>query len=269
MTQRWNAGRTTYRPKGEPIDPTHYAVAEIEESAAKVFVLTHHYSGTFPASCVRIGLFDRGELVGVAVFSQPASQAVLDVLPNGRAEGTELGRLVLLDRVPANGETWFLARAFAILRTRAGRRFTGVVSHADPVQRRAADGTIIMPGHVGTVYQALNGQFIGRTRKRTLWILPSGRVYNERSISKVKAQDRGWRYAADQLREAGAGPIGSDPAAWLVEWLPKIATPLPHKGVFKYVWWLDKRNAKALSRHLVGRGIPLDMPRPKEIDIAP
>jgi hypothetical protein len=41
-------------------------------------------------------------------------------LPAGRhkAEAVELGRLVLLDDVPANGESWFIARAFELLRAR-------------------------------------------------------------------------------------------------------------------------------------------------------
>lgn len=267
MTQRWRSGRASYRPKGEPIDPSHYEVSEMDEAPAKAFVIANHYSSSYPAARVRVGLYRSGELVGVAVFSQPPAQAVLDILPNGRAEGVELGRLVLLDDVPANGESWFLARAFAILRTRAGQRFTSVLSHADPLQRRAADGTIVMPGHVGTIYQALNGVFTGRARKRTLWLLPSGRVYSERSITKVRAQDRGWRYATEQLREAGAGPVGSDPAAWLAEWLPRIGTKVRHPGCHRYVWAIDKRMTRALATHLADRGIRTDLPRPKSIEV--
>lgn len=269
MTQRWRDGRASYRPRGEPIDPSHYEVAEIDEAVAKAFVISTHYSRKYPAACARVGLFERNELVGVAVFSQPPTQAVLDILPNGRVEGTELGRLVLLDRVPANGESWFLARAFTILRTRNGRRFTSVLSCADPLQRRAGDGQIVMPGHVGTIYQALNGIYTGRTRARRLWLLPSGQVYSERAISKIRGQERGWRSAADELCEAGAGAVGSDPAAWLAEWLPRLCTSVRHPGNHRYVWAIDKRLTKALPRHLADRGIPLNLPRPKTIEVSP
>jgi hypothetical protein len=32
-----------------------------------------------------------------------------------------------------------------------------VVSFADPMVRQAADGTIVCPGHLGTIYQATAG----------------------------------------------------------------------------------------------------------------
>lgn len=270
MTQRWRDGRSTYRPAGEPIDPTRYEVAEIDDdTTAKAFVTQHHYSRKYPAACARVGLFEGAELVGVAVFSQPATQAVLDILPDGRAAGTELGRLVLLDRVPANGESWFLARAFTILRTRNnGRRFTGVLSCADPLQRRAADGTVVMPGHVGTIYQALNGIYTGRTRARSLWLLPSGQVFSERAISKIRGQERGWRSAVDELRAVGAGPVGIDPAARLAEWLPRLCTRVRHPGNHRYVWAIDKRLARVIPRYLADRGVPTNLPRPKNVEIA-
>jgi hypothetical protein len=53
--------------------------------------------------------------------------------------------------VPGNGESWFIARCFERLR-REG--FVGVVAHSDPLRRTRADGTVVCPGHVGTIYQA-------------------------------------------------------------------------------------------------------------------
>lgn len=151
VVQRWRERRDLYRPAGETIVTAHYEVAAIpDDTTAKAFVEQHHYSGSYVAARRRFGLYWGGLLVGVAVFSVPMQAAVLDRLPCPRAASVELGRLVLLDRVPANGETFFLARAFDQLR-REG--FEGVVSFSDPMPRTRADGTTSFTGHVGTVYQ--------------------------------------------------------------------------------------------------------------------
>jgi hypothetical protein len=46
------------------------------------------------------------------------------------------------------------------------------VVFSDPVERRRADGTVIMPGHVGVIYQASNAVYTGRGTARTLALLP-------------------------------------------------------------------------------------------------
>ena len=115
--QRWRARRVSYRPAGEVIDPCAYEVAAIgDDATARAFVVAHHYSGSYPAARERVGLYRAGELVGVAVFSRPGQARVLDALPCDAAASVELGRFVLLDSVPGNGESWFLARAIDLLR---------------------------------------------------------------------------------------------------------------------------------------------------------
>jgi len=76
-----------------------------------------HYSGTFPAARLSIGLWGPGPaLVGVAVFSIPMSVAVLPRWTGlDHTEAVELGRFVCGPTVKFNGETWFLRRAFRIL----------------------------------------------------------------------------------------------------------------------------------------------------------
>lgn len=101
VVQRWRDQRGTYRPVGEPIDTRRYEVAVIEgdgsDRIAKGFVRRHHYSASYPAARHRFGLYRGPELVGVAVFSQPANNATLAVFPGGRESAIELGRLVLLE----------------------------------------------------------------------------------------------------------------------------------------------------------------------------
>ncbi len=253
QNQRYRDRRDSYRPARETINPRDYEVAAIpDDTTAKGFVVAHHYSRCFPAARFRVGLYRRSELVGVAVFSMPCSAQVLDALPCRDQGGVELGRFVLLDDVPGNGETWFLARAFALLR-REG--YAGVLSFSDPHPRATAAGHVVFPGHIGTIYQAGNAVYLGRGSARTLRVLPDGTVFSARAISKVRAKERGWRYAAGILERAGAAPPGSDLRAWLREWLPRLTRTVRHPGMHLYAWGLERA---------VSRLLPPSQPYPKK-----
>lgn len=242
LTQRWRDRWHVFRPAGEPIVTRDYEVARIRDDAVpKAFVLRHHYSGTYPAARFRFGLYRRdGALAGVAVFSHPCSDHVLTrVFPGIAArDAVELGRFVLLDDVPGNGETWFLARCFAQLRSDVA----GVVSFSDPVPRTTSDGRVVFAGHVGTIYQAHNAVYVGRGRGGVLRLLPDGRVLSARALSKIRNQERGWRHATAVLESAGAAPLteDTDPAAWCRAWVGRLTRPLRHAGNHKYAWSLDR-----------------------------
>lgn len=165
MNQRWRDHRDSYRPAGEVIDPHAYEVAPIaDDRTPKAFVLAHHYSGSYPSARFRFGLYRGGALVGVAVYSHPCNDKVLtSVFPGQALASVELGRFVLLDDVPGNGETWFLARTFELLRAQG---LAGVVSFSDPTPRATATGRVVFPGHIGTIYQAHNAVYLGRGTAR-------------------------------------------------------------------------------------------------------
>ncbi len=249
IVQRWRDRRDSYRPAGEPIDTRRYEVAPIDgggaDTIAKAFVVDHHYSGAYPAARFRFGLYRAAELVGVAVYSVPCNSRVLtSVFPVPVLEATELGRFVLLDDVPANGETWFIARTFEHLR-RDG--VAGVVMFSDPVPRATSDGRQVFPGHIGTIYQASNAVYLGRGDARTLRLLPDGRVFSHRAEQKIRQRERGYKYAIAQLLAAGARePGGEDPRAWLRRELPRVTRPLRHRGNHKYAIAIDRRLRKAL-----------------------
>ena len=61
----------------------------------------------------------REQLVGVVVFSVPMQERAIPAWFDGLSPrlGIEIGRLVLLDDVPGNGETFLLGRAFRALRS--------------------------------------------------------------------------------------------------------------------------------------------------------
>lgn len=267
MCQRWAERRHSWRHVSEGgFDARRFEVAEVAEATAKQYVTRHHYSGTYPATRLRFGLFEGAELVGVAALSVPVRAAVLTgVFPDLEpyAETLELGRLVLADRVPANAESWMLARAFE-LAERAGVR--GVVSFSDPCPRITAEGRTVMPGHVGIIYQALNAECLGRGRARLLLMLPDGRTLNDRALAKVRAQQRGHEYVERALVRYGARPLalGENPAAWLVEALDAAGVRrVRHRGNHRYAFALGT----PAERRALRRAIPLDRtPYPKTVD---
>lgn len=265
----------------------------LPEASAKEFVQAHHYSRSYPAAVHRFGLHDRrfnGLLVGVAVFSVPASVRVLtgvfpDLVPY--QESLELGRFCLLGPVlstssplspgtavgspvgpsegfvppSGNAESWFLARCLRLLR-QVGVR--GVVSFADPVRRVALDGTVVQPGHVGACYQASNAVLTGRSSRRTLALLPDGRVLSDRALQKVRSQDQGHEYVERLLCSWGATPpqSGADMRVWLREALDQARVRrLRHEGNYRYAF-VSSRHDRRLVRVLGG-----PLPYPKALDV--
>lgn len=246
--QRWRDKRGTYRPKGEPIDTRRHEVALIAEDAApKAFVRRHHYAGSYPVAQLRAGLYRGADLVGVAVLSPGASkQAMQRALPFAEARRAELSRLVLLDDVPANGESWFMAQVFA-LAGRAG--FEAVVAYSDPEKRFTVLGQEVFGGHIGGVYQALSARYTGKTNTRTWRFFPDGSVLSDRALTKLRERDQGWRYVAAQLVAHGAPPPPRRVAlysAWRLAAIRAVTTPRRHRGAHRYVWALTPQ----LRRHL-------------------
>lgn len=243
--QRWELGRESRRPAGEVIRPSEYEVGPIGPVEAKAFVELHHYSGSCSPTAHPFGLWRRGEHVGTAVFgplpSMNAHRAVFGGLTTKQA--VTLGRLVLLDNVPGNGESYFVARCFELLRSRG---IAAVESCADPEPCTSSDGHRVRPGHVGTVYQALNGRFIGRTNRASLRVLPDGSVLSNRTQGKVHRSERGQSTAYAQLEAFGATPIatGEDPGEWLVRWRNQLTRTMRHHGNYRYIWALDRRRRR-------------------------
>jgi len=277
VCQRWRDGRHSWRPAGEGgFDPDRFAVTEVPEAIARAFVTRHHYAGSYPAARLAYGLVTDDEslaidgttvnglpLVGVAVLSVPMQAAVVtNVFPTLEpfAESLELGRFVLTD-TPANTESWFLARVFE---QAAERGLRGIVSFADPMARTRVvtdideHGAIrthretVTPGHVGTIYQATNALALGRSTARTLTYVPrAGLVLSDRTLSKIRAQERGADAAERHLVALGARPRRAleDPRTWLQTALDDVgATKVRHHGNYRYAWTLGPGAKRLRSR---------------------
>lgn len=281
--QRWHHGRHSFtRTRDGGFDPRRYQVRPLAHAEAKSYVLTHHYAGSFPAARFCYGLYltdDPDPLVGVAVFSVPASAKVITrVFPElDVRSAVELGRLVLegppagasprSQRAPANAESWFVAQA---ARDLAARDIHGMIAFADPVPRRRADGSVLKPGHTGVIYQALGGnptgmRYTGRGTARTLWLAPDGTVLSERTLQKIRAQEQGHEYGERLLISHGARAprAGADMRAWLRQSLIDIqARRLTHRGNHRFAMPLGTTRRARADVHIT---LP-PLPYPKSPD---
>lgn len=265
-SQRWRERRTRFVQASSTIRVSDYAVDLIDcDRQARPFVEAHHYSCSFPASRLSVGLFDqtgrKARLVGVATYSVPMNNKVVPVHTGVDANaGAELGRFVLLDDVAGNGETFFLSRANRLLR-QTKPEIISVVSYADPIERRDASGQVIKPGHIGRVYQAMSAQYRGRAGPRTHHVLPSGQIFSGRAASKIQNREQGYRYAVDQLVRAGApAPPSADD---LREWYAGLIASgflgrRRHPGNHVYVFPLTHA-ARLAGRAKTVRAYPADI----------
>ncbi|MCX4564334.1 hypothetical protein OHA02_50215 [Streptomyces phaeochromogenes] len=262
VCQRWRNRRHSWRPRSEGgFDPTRYQLREMPNNlvnAAKAFVLSHHYSGSWPAVRFAYGLVDTaalsaGQLVGVLTLGIPTQVAVLTSVFGRLApyeESLELNRLVLLDEVPANAETWAQARAF---RLAAARGVRGIVAHSDPEPRTrltARGPETIFPGHYGTIYQAKGMDYLGKTRPRRMTMLPDGSVLHDRAMSKVRNSERGRGGVERRLVALGARPRnpGEPGRAWLEEALHDVgARGVRHGGHHRYAAYIGPRTGQLLT----------------------
>lgn len=249
--QRWQLGREFRRPAGETIRTSEYDVVVGGHAEVKAFVDQHHYSGSCSPPAHPFRLYRHGMLSGAAAFgplpSMNAHRAVFPTLTS--KEGVTLGRLVLLDNVPGNGESYFIARCFRLL---AESGVVAVESCADPEPRATVDGLRVHKGHCGGIYQATNGRFIGKTNPASLRLLPDGTVFSNRSSGKIVRAEQGRAYSGAELVDWGAEPLrdGEDPLEWVRHWRPLLTRAMRHQGNYRYVWSLNKRRrAEVLDRH--------------------
>ncbi len=111
-------------------------------------MIQSHYLGKWPGVCVLILVMKlQGVAVGTCVYAMPPREAA----KRYGGETWELARLWIEDKVPRNGETWFIAQSIRYIK----KHFPTVevlVSYADP-----------SAGHAGTIYKAANWIADGRT----------------------------------------------------------------------------------------------------------
>jgi hypothetical protein len=221
--QRWVSPRQhSWRRTSEGgFNPRRYRVELIAAADAAGFVFAHHYAQSYPSVSLPFGLFEGRHQVGVCTLGVPGNEAVLTAPFPGLVpyrESMEISRLCLLDEVPANAESWTVARVLEL-----AHKVLGVVAYSDPV-RRVVDGRVILPGHVGGVYQALSFTPVGRSSAGKELHLPDGWVLAGRSVTKVRKGESGAGGTVARLRGYGTALPAYDLAAAARSYRPRSAT---------------------------------------------
>lgn len=193
-----------------------FVVDRIEAKIGKEFIKKHHYSHGVHNGPMCYGLFDNRELVGVLAFATPCSENVCASVfgVEHKRKVTELHRLVLLDHVQKNMESWFISRVLRQLK-KDRPNYKAVLTFADATQ-----------GHIGVIYQATNAIYTGMSGKATFYLDQDGRLrhprQNGQNITPEMALHRGWK-------------------------------PTKRDGKHRYVYLLpqDKKEAKTLQNMLL------------------
>ena len=164
-----------------------FTISKIDTKIGKEFVKRHHYSHGIHNGPMCYGLFDHMTLVGVLAFATPCSENVCASVfgPEHKRSVTELHRLVLLDEVPKNMESWFIARVLKLFK-QDRPNYKAVLTFADATQ-----------GHLGIIYQATNAIYSGMSGKATFYLDEDNRLRHPRqngvNITPDMAKERGWR----------------------------------------------------------------------------
>lgn len=165
---------------------TTISVQKISAKDGKAFVKKWHYTHGIHNGPVCYGMIKNDELVGVCAFANPSGEKVCENVfgAEHKRRVTELHRLVLLDEMPKNSESWFIAQSLKQLK-KDKPHLWAVLSFADSTMN-----------HYGTIYKACNAIYTGKAVKRASYIDQTGRLRHQRQngkyISVAQAAELGW-----------------------------------------------------------------------------
>lgn len=127
-----------------------YTVSPIDKDKAKVIITQNHYSKKWTSCRYALGLFDRKELIGVAVYGFPVGRQVVKSISAALSNDDvlELTRLWVMDGTEKNTESFFIGQTFKWLRNNS--KVKVLISYSDP-----------MYNHIGIIYQATNWLYQG------------------------------------------------------------------------------------------------------------
>ena len=166
----------------------NYQIERVSKATCKEFLDKYHYlskMGCGFRSGFNYGLYDEGELIGVAVFhTVSAGETVQGCfgLPRNQQKGIwELGRFATDDKKrEKNTPSWFLSRCIKKLRSETVVR--AIITYADSDY------------HVGYLYQATNFKYYGlSSKKKDFWALKPDGSYAKQSRGKTIGVEGEWR----------------------------------------------------------------------------
>ena len=164
---------------------------------SKQFIEENHYSHKMPQAVkYKFGFYYKYQLRGMAIFSVPANRySITSVFEDEHQSiGIELSRLFTTDNNVSNFESYCLSKCLQYLKDNTD--YDVVVSYADPNF-----------GHVGYLYQAVNGLYLGQTSKETRYFYKN-QLLTRRSLGR-KCGDTEVEHAK-RIMEDGAEKVKMD-----------------------------------------------------------
>lgn len=143
----------------------------------KQLIEQNHYSRSVRGLKVSFcfGLFDNDALIGALIFGQLSTTA-WKKYGETEEDVLELRRMVCVPGAPKNCCSFLIAKAVKYLKRSSKAKV--LVSYADPFHR-----------HCGTVYQAANWNYGGKTAPDILLRDPDGKIYHSRAVrTKYKGE---------------------------------------------------------------------------------
>lgn len=187
------------------LDRREWTVRPCTQTEAVDLIVRAHYAAGAPNTSVARHALVRADnpdkLYGVALWLPPkrrAAESVNRVNPRGVLA---LSRFVVLDDVPANGESFLLGRSMRLVDRRA---WPTLLTYADTRH-----------GHVGTIYRATNWTYLGTVRGSDAWVDPTGvqrgRKRGKRNISAADLIDAGYTRLPPSDKHKFVHHVGATP----------------------------------------------------------
>jgi hypothetical protein len=140
------------------------------EDAAKYACERWHYSGTIPkGKRVRIGVWENIDFIGAILYGAGANTNIGSSLGLDQTEATELTRIALTNHDCPVTKIMSISRK---LLTEQYPGIKAIISYADPKEN-----------HDGTIYQADNWAYVGKTDSRP-FIIANGQTYHPMAAYK-------------------------------------------------------------------------------------
>ena len=146
--------------------------------AAKYAVEHWHYSQVVPAGKIaKFGVWEDGRFIGAVLYSWGANNNIGKPYGLKQVEVCELVRVALTAH--ASPVSQIVAVTLRMLKAQSpGLRL--IVSYADPLQ-----------SHVGSIYQAMNWTYVGKSRAQRFTLRPDGTVMHKRTAHSLYGTIKG------------------------------------------------------------------------------
>ena len=126
-----------------------YKIKSIDKKLANLIQIKNHYLKTHASCTQAFGLFEDEDLIGVILYGNPTAPTTNKICGNAHIKDVvEITRLWVKDDTPKNTESFFIGRTLKLVNKPI------VVAFADPEA-----------GHIGTVYQASNFLYTGKSNR--------------------------------------------------------------------------------------------------------